>query len=103
MDNSCALGFMANLICFLVDITRENMWDFMVLMGKETSMIWGCKEEQKESNLLLFMDCMNHDMNSNCAPKRERDKNTLGTLASFSINGSLHKRLLISVRSSRII
>ena len=47
MDNSCALGFMANLICHLVDITRENMWDFKVLRGKETSMIWGCKEEQK--------------------------------------------------------
>ena len=72
MDNSCALGFMANLICYLLDITRENMWDFKVLIGKETSMIWGCKEEQKESNLLLFMDCMKHDVNSNCAPKRER-------------------------------
>ena len=79
------------------------MWDFMVLIGKETSMIWGCKEGQKESNLLLFMDRMDHEMNWNCAPKRMRDKNTLGTLASFSINGSLHKRLLISLRSSRII
>jgi len=103
MDNSCALGFMANLICYLVDITRENMCDFSVLIGKETSMIWGCKEEQKESNLLLFVDCMKHDVNSNCAPKRKRDKNTLGTLASFSINESLNKRLLIPLRSSRII
>ena len=86
-----------------MDITRENMWDFMVLIGKETSMIWGCKEGQKESNLLLFMDRMNHDMNSNCAPKRKRDKNTLGTLASFSVNEILNKRLLIPLRSSRII
>ena len=48
------------------------MWGFRVLKGKRNSLIWGCKEEEKVINVMVFRGGMNK--NSTTRKRKEKKK-----------------------------